>query len=187
MKQLILALTLSFSALSAAGAAIEVGQPLPPVTVRERGELFISGDDIVYKTWKSDRLRGRMHVFQYMAARMSTREVNEPFTDAIDAADFPTDQLLVTTVVNLDDALPFTNGLINSELKKNKRKYPNASLIADEHGIGQQTWGLVRKTSAIAVIGRDGKVLFFKEGSLTPAEIKANLKLISANIPKSAR
>lgn len=182
MKHLILAAFLSLSSIASYAATIEVGKPLPSVTVAERGELFLKGDDIEYKTWHSKSLKGRLHVLQYMAARMSTRAVNEPFTDAIDAADFPHDKLLVTTVVNVDDALPFTGGLINSELKKNKKKYRHASLVSDQNGVGQKTWDLIRKTSAIAVIDQKGQVLFFKEGSLTPGEIKSTLKLISDNL-----
>lgn len=182
MKHLVLGITLSLSALSTFAASIEVGKPLPAITVEERGELFIKGDEIEYKPWYSTSLKGRIHVFQYMAARMSTKAVNEPFTDAIDAADFPHDKLLVTTVVNVDDALPFTSGLINSELKKNKKKYVHASLVSDEKGVGQKTWGLIKKTSAIALINQEGKVLFFKEGSMTTGEIKSTLKLISDNL-----
>ena len=93
MKQLFLSAALLLSSLPSLAATIVVGKPLPAVTITERGELILKGDDIEYKPWHSSSLKGRVHVFQYMAARMSTRAVNEPFTDAIHAAHFPHNKL----------------------------------------------------------------------------------------------
>lgn len=174
-----LGLIVSFAAQA---ATITVGAPVPPLAVTDKGELIQKGDDIIYQPWDTSMLPGKVQVLQYLAARMTASKINEPFTDALRAANFSPEQQITTTVINTDDVLWGTTGFVNSELKSNKKKYPHARMIADATGKGLEAWSLKKEGSAIAVLDKTGKVIFYKEGGLTPEEIKSTLALIQANL-----
>lgn len=157
---------------------LHVDAPLPPLSIEEKGELVLKGDQVGFRDWHSDAAQGFPHVIQYMAARMSSSKINEPFTDALDAADLPSDRYRVTTIINLSDALWGTGGFVIRELEKNKRKHPHAVMVADDEGLGRTNWGLQRESSAIILLDSTGKIRFFKDGALTGDEIEQVLQML---------
>lgn len=169
--------------LLAGGAAqaswpITTGQPLPPLLIEEQGELLLSEGRSHFRPWHSDSGLGQAQVIQYMAARMSTSKLNEPLTDALKEAGFPPDQLRVTTILNLADAAWGTRGFVLGELASNKKKHPDAILVADESGAGLRSWQLEEKNSAIAVVAPDGAIALFHEGPLNEAGVAQVLSLL---------
>ncbi|MEQ9464451.1 MAG: YtfJ family protein [Haliea sp.] len=170
-------LLLGFSTAQA-GAAIAAGQPLPPLLIEEQGELLLEDGRRQFRPWHSDSGLGQPQVIQYMAARMSTSKLNEPLTDALQAAAFPPDSLRVTTILNLADAAWGTRGFVLGELESNKKKHPQAVLVADESGAGLNRWQLAAKNSAIAVVAPDGAIALFHEGPLDEAGIDRVLSMI---------
>jgi YtfJ family uncharacterized protein len=181
-------LTIIFAVLCAVlpfltqAAAIKVGQQLTPLAIKTEGEIVLQGDTISHKEWSSDSMRGKVQVFQYMAARMGMDKIHKPFIDAVTLASFPVDKFAVTTLINVDDAMWGTSGLISSELERNKKKHPKAVMVVDKKGTGLKLWNLQSKTSAIVILDGAGKVLFFKEGTLTDKDIEANLVLIEQSL-----
>lgn len=173
-----------FSALLATSgyADIRVGKPLPSLAIPEKGELVLIDNKIQYRPWHSSALandsHSRVHIVQYLAGRLSASKLNEPFTDQLDAKDYPTDKHLVTTIINTSDALWGTAGFVTSELKSNKIRHPHASLVADSQGIGAKTWQLKPQGSAVAVVAPSGEVLFYKDGVLNRQEIDQVLSLV---------
>jgi len=119
---------------------------------------------------------------QYVAGRQNASDLNKPFTDTLAELNFPLDKHLVTTIVNLDDALWGTSGFVRAELENKKRLYKQSSIVADKEGDGQKTWELSKKNSAIAIVSSQGNVLFFKEGALSAKEIDAVLAIITEQI-----
>ena len=97
---------------------------------------------------------------------------------ALQAAGFPPGQLRVTTILNLADAAWGTRGFVLGELESNKKKHPEAVLVADEAGAGLSHWQLAEKNSAIAVIAPDGAIALFHEGPLDKAGIDQVLTMI---------
>ena len=159
--------------------ALEVGQPLPGLQIDSLGEMQIGSDDkLHFSAWDSGHLGGKTQVLLYMAARLSSKGMSEPFTDRLEAAGIPLERYHVTSVVNLDDALFGTRGFVLSELESKKRRYFRSSIVADDRGLGQKAWGLARKSSAIIILGVNREVLFFHEGAVSPAQIEAALQLI---------
>jgi YtfJ family uncharacterized protein len=181
MKSLAVAALCLFVSIAAQAATIAVGTPLPALTVAEKGELVKKGDDFSFQSWSSASLPGKVVVVQYLAARMAASKMNEPFTDALRAANFSDEKYLSTTLINSDDAMWGTGGMVDGELKSSLKKYPHASLVNDAKGAGLKAWGLKKEGSAIAVVDKTGKVIFFKEGALTADEIKSTLTLIQSN------
>ena len=168
---------LSISAVQA-NAPITAGQPLPPLLIENQGELLLAEGRSQFQPWHSDSGLGQPQVIQYMAARMSTSKLNEPLTDALKDAGFPPGQLRVTTILNLADAAWGTRGFVMGELESNKKKHPDAVLVADESGAGLSHWQLAAKNSAIAVVAPDGAIALFHEGPLDRAGIDQVLGMI---------
>ena len=117
-------------------------------------------------------------MLQYLAARMSAKSLNEPFTDALRDSDIPIGRYHLTTIVNLDDALIGTRGMVLSELESNKKRYFRSSIVADAHGLGREAWQLSPKSSAIIILGPDGSVRFFRDGPLSTADIAQAMQLV---------
>lgn len=170
-------LLLAISAAQA-NAPITAGQPLPPLLIDDQGELLLQDGRRHFQPWHSDSGLGQPQVIQYMAARMATSKLNEPLTDALQEAAFPPGQLRVTTILNLADAAWGTRAFVLGELESNKKKHPDAVLVADESGAGLTHWQLAAKNSAIAVIAPDGAIALFHEGPLDQAGIDQVLGMI---------
>lgn len=181
MKSLV---TLAFCLLTSfavQAAAITTGAPLPALSIADKGELVKKGDGFSYQPWSSTSMAGKVYVVQYLAARLTASKMNEPFTDALREANLPNEKHVSTTLINADDAMWGTSGMVDGELKSSLKKYPHASLVNDAAGAGLKAWGLKKESSAIIVLDKSGKVIFFKEGALTADEIKSTLALIQNN------
>ena len=167
-------------------AEISVGQPLPSVTIPTKGELILKDNQIHYQQWNSENLvqteSPKVHVVQYLAARMSASKINEPFTDKLSEVKFPIEKHLVTTIINVSDAMWGTGGFVAGELASNKKKHPHASMVADQNGIGAKTWELAPQSSAVMILSPQGEVLFFKDGALSATELSEAIKLIEQEI-----
>jgi len=179
-------LLIAVSSLSS-HAEISVGKPLPALQINEDGELLLSNDKFSFAAWDSSVIGGdgskpRVHTLQYVAGRQNASDLNKPFTDTLAELKFPLEKHLVTTIVNLDDALWGTSGFVRAELENKKRLYKQSSIVADKEGDGQKTWELSKKNSAIAIVSSRGNVLFFKEGALSAKEIDTVLAIITEQI-----
>lgn len=161
---------------------IEVGQPLPELAIAERGELLLENEEYSYSPWRLPERMEKLHVLQYMAARITARSQSKPFTDRLQDA-LPLGSYHVTTVINLDDALWGTSGFVISEVKDSKKKYPLSTIVLDEHGHGRETWRLQPKGAAILVLDPLGTVLYMKEGGMSDEEIENTLELMRQHIP----
>lgn len=158
--------------------ALSAGDTLPPLRVEKLGELQVEGEEIRYTPWDSGVLRGKVQVVQYMAARPGSRDLNKPFTDRLRDSGIPIEHYHVTTIVNLDDAMFGSRGIVVSELEKNKKRYFRSSIVADEAGLGLGIWRLAPKSSAIIVLDAEGRVAFFRDGAMSAEEIEQALALV---------
>jgi len=180
IKSFLLATLLALN--TSALASITIGELIPEVVIKDKGELLLQGDTIAYQNWNSQTLTGKVHTLQYMAGRSSASKINDPFMDQLKTLELSIEQHQVTTIVNLDDAMFGTSGFVASELKKNKQRYPASSIIADADGRGAEQWQLEQKSSAIFVLSTEGKVLFFKQGALSEQEIDQAISLIKEQV-----
>ena len=178
-ERLLPALALLLALLCASGArALESGQALPEVRVEELGELKLDQQQLSYGVWDSNTLVGKLHVVQYLAARLSSKSLNKPFTDQLEASGLSLEHYHVTTIVNLDDALVGARGFVLAELESSKKRYYLSSIVADAHGIGLRAWQLTPQSSAIIIVGADGRIRFFRDGALSADDIAAALQLL---------
>ena len=170
---------------TAFGGDVPVGGRLPDLSIAERGELVLSGEDVGYRTWTYPQQPGKVHVLQYMAATRAASNINQAFTDRM-KTDLPKGSFLSTTILNLDEALWGTGGLVASELKSNKKQFPGAVLVADEKGTGLSQWQLEKESSAIVITDPTGVVRYFKQGAMSDTEIESALELVRQYIASGA-
>lgn len=174
----LLAAVLCAAALTAKAEPPATDTTLPELVISDRGELVMNGDDFSYATWRSDRSPGTVHVLQYFAGTMAASKIFEPFTDALQSLEPGT--VHVTTIINLDAATWGTSGFVVSELKKNKKKHPDATMVLDEEGIGVKHWDLGKEGAGLFIVDTQGKILFFSREALSEEELQGNLDLIKA-------
>jgi YtfJ family uncharacterized protein len=164
---------------------IPAGGRLPDLSITDRGELVLEGKDVGYRPWSYPQQPGKVHVLQYMAATRTASNINKPFTDRM-KTDLPAGAFLSTTILNLDEAMWGTGGLVVSELKSNKIQFPDAVLVADEDGAGLRQWQLEKENSAVIVTDSQGLVRYFKQGAMSAAEIESTLQLVRQYITRAA-
>jgi len=185
MQRILLSILLCL-ALPAWSSNIQIGKPLPELSIDDRGELILLGEDkISYRAWQSAEHPQKIHVLQYLAGTRKARRQTRAFTDRLEEA-LPKGSYQFTTVINLDDAIWGTGGFVIGEVKSSKRKYPDSTIVLDEEGTGLQTWQLLEKSSAIVVIDETGTVLYLKQGTMSEDEIETTVELIRQQITEKS-
>ncbi len=169
----------------ASALALHEGQPLPTVSVGERGELTLQGDKLGYQAWHSSQLMDKVRLIQHIAGRSKAKELNAPLIEAIKAAKLPHDRYQTTTIINLDDALFGTGPFVVSKTEDSKREFPWSSFVLDSNGRVRQQWDLASESSAIILLDKAGKVLFVKEGALSQADISQVMGLIRSQLSRA--
>jgi len=158
-----------------------VDAPLPMLSISERGELTMAGDDFEFVPWRSDAGPDKINVVQYFGATMSDSEIFKPFTDLLEK-NFQPGLVHVTTILNLDAALWGTSGWVISELKKNKRIHPQATMVVDDKGLGVGEWELGKSGAGLLVVDGEGTVKYFTRQAMSEDELAAALALVRANL-----
>ena len=181
MSRMLCSMVLALMCGSAFAAAPAVDAPLPVLNISERGELTMNGDDFSFVPWRSDTNAGTVHVVQYFAATQGASETFKPFTDRLEGS-FAPGTIHVTTILNLDAATWGTTPFVISELKKNKRIHPKASMVVDDKGAGVVEWDLGKEGTALLVTDQKGIVKYFTRQAMSEQEIAATLQLMQSNI-----
>lgn len=174
----ILALSCLLLPMMASAHKFETGQRVPPVGIADRGELILDKDQFSYKNWNSAQLPGKVRVLQHIAGRTSAKEKNATLIEAIKSAKLPHDRYQTTTIVNTDDAIPGSGMFVRSSLESNKKLYPWSQFIVDSNGVARGAWLLDEESSAIAVLDKDGRVQWAKDGALTQQEVQQVMDLL---------
>ena len=154
---------------------IQPNQLLANVTVSDKGEITLDGNDVAYKSWSSTALPGKVRVIQHIAGRSAAKEKNQAMIEAIKAAHFNQAKYQTTTIINADDAVVgtgmFVKRIATAIVEFNKSAVKNA-------------WGLREKDSVIILLDKTGKVQFVKEGKLTDDEVKEVISRATALMAK---
>jgi YtfJ family uncharacterized protein len=180
ISRMIISMLLILASGSTLAGTPAVDSPLPLLSISERGELIMAGDDFSFVPWSSASNPGKVHVIQYFGANMGDRDVFKPFTDLLQTSVEP-GTVHVTTVLNLDAALWGTTGFVISELEKNKRIHPLATMVLDEEGTGVVEWDLGKAGTGLIVMDEKGMVKYFTRQSMSEEELAATLELVRSN------
>ena len=160
-----------------------IDAPLPLLAITERGELTLTNDEFSFIPWSSEAGLGKVHVIQYFGATAKHKDTFKPFTDLLQTS-FEPGSINVTTVLNLDAAMWGTTGLVMSELKKNKRLLPKATMVVDDNGSGVIEWDLGKVGTGLIVMDDKGIVKYFSRQALSETEMASTVELMRANIKK---
>lgn len=180
----LMAITCLLMPLMASAHTLKEGERVPAVGVADRGELILDNDKFSYKNWNSAQLAGKVRVVQHIAGRTSAKEKNAGLIEAIKAAKLPHDRYQTTTIVNTDDAIPGTGMFVRNSLENNKKLFPWSQFIVDSNGVVQKSWQLEEGSSAIAVLDKDGRVQWVKDGALTQNEVQQVIALLQTLLKK---
>lgn len=188
MKRSVWMLSIALLWLSAVSQvqAFDKGAELPDVTINKKGELRIDNDSISYAPWGIGEAKvGIPKIVFHIPARMSSQSIIDPMTERLEAEDFGEDRFQAITVVNLDDALWGTSGIVASELEKNKRKHPEATIVADDGSRALKAWGLERKATYFILLDAEDRVIHWHEGQMKQADIETFIELIKAQLDQA--
>ncbi len=182
MKQLMTALALSLSATLAA-AGVEIGKPLPAVAIPEKGEIILDNDKVSYAPWSTTAIpSGKPALVFHMPARMSSDSIIKPLKERLESVKPDQNKHTAVTIINLDDALWGTAGLVAGELEKNKKQHPQAMLIADDSSRGLQAWKMPKKTVTVMIVDTGGNVSYRHDGPMNEADIDEIVSKLQAQI-----
>ena len=176
---------LIFAVESSQAEQIRLGQPLPTVTLNELGKLNLEGEQISYVPWNSSELRGKVFTIYHLAGTRSAASLNGAFIDRLLEEQFdllPGNPHQTFNIINLDDAMFGTSGIVQRTVEDRKRKYIVPGFALDKEGVIRKAWGLAPESSAVIILNRAGKVVFFKDGQLSQAEIDRAVQLIKQNL-----
>lgn len=173
-----LAVTCLLLPLVASAHRFEENQRVPPVGVADRGELILNNDKFSYKNWNSAQLTGKVRVVMHIAGRTSAKDKNAALIEAIKTANLPHDRYQTTTIINTDDAIPGSAMFVRSSIESNKQLYPWSQFIVDSEGVTRKAWQLQEESSAVAVLDKEGRVHYAKDGALTPQESQQVVALL---------
>lgn len=177
IRHLLLLLTLFASTANASGQVPALQQPLPYLSIEDRGELVLDNDTFSFQPWSTDNHPGKVHILQYIGGTKADSKIFEPFTDSLQETLEP-GSYHVTTIINLDAAVWGTSGFVVSEVKSSKRKYPLSTIVLDEEGRGVHQWQLGDSGVGLAILDRAGKLLYFTRAALSESEMHAALDLV---------
>ncbi|UGS42357.1 YtfJ family protein [Pseudocitrobacter corydidari] len=180
----LLAISCLLMPLMASAHSLKEGERVPAVGVADRGELMLDNDKFSYKSWNSAQLPGKVRVVQHIAGRTSAKEKNAGLIEAIKAANLPHDRYQTTTIVNTDDAIPGTGMFVRNSLESNKKLFPWSQIVVDSNGGVMKAWQLEEESSAIAVLDKDGRVQWAKDGALTQDEVQQVIALLHKLLKK---
>ena len=159
-----------------------VGEILSPVSIDDEGSIELEGDDMVYQPWSTSMIRGKPVYVQHVAARASTEGLNKRLDDALEARGYTQEQLQTVAIANKDDAVWGTGVFVSGQLKKNKKRYPDATIVVDNNSTALKQWRLQKKNVAVIILSAQGKVLFFREGALEEAEVTEVLDILATQV-----
>lgn len=174
----------SLISINAFAHNIQPNQLLANVTVSDKGEIILNGNDVSYKSWSATALPGKVRVIQHIAGRSAAKEKNQAMIEAIKAAHFNQAKYQTTTIINADDAVVGTGMFVKSSAEKGKKENAHSQVILDDKSAVKNAWELREKDSMIILLDKTGKVQFVKEGKLTDDEVKEVVSRATALMAK---
>jgi len=74
------------------------------------------------------------------------------------------------------------NFAIASSLESKQKKYPNTIYVKDLKKVLVSGWGMGDDSYNVLILSKQGKILFYKKGTLNQDEINLAIKLINENL-----
>lgn len=180
-RNLLLAISLTLIAAASSAQQPSLNEPLPALTIDDKGELLLVGGEFSYGSWTAHGNRGEVQVLQYIPGTLGGKKLFKPFTDMLEV-EFPSGSLDVTTIINMDDALWGTSGMINGQIQTNKEKFPESTFVLDKSGVGNKSWALGKKGAVLAVIDKSGSVVYLAREAISEEDAASAIAIVKEQV-----
>lgn len=161
---------LAFFLIHQTAEAIELGEILPKVELREKLGGRLDGTP-----WSSEELQGKVHVVFYVDP--DEKDTNNEASDALNREKFPDDKFQSVGIINMA-ATWMPNFAISSSIKDKQKRYPKTTYVRDYKKTLVNAWKIADDSSNILAFDKNGKLIFRKDGKLTAEEIQTLIKVI---------
>ncbi len=161
---------LAFLLMDQAAQAIEVGEIPPKIELKEKLGGRLDG-----KPWSSEELRGKVHVLFYVDP--DEKDTNNDASEALDREKFPGDRFQSVGIINMA-ATWLPNFAISSALKDKQKRYPTTIYVRDYKKVLVNAWKIADDSSDVLAFGKNGRLIFRKDGKLTAEEIQRLINII---------
>lgn len=168
----LLLFVLFFPTLALAGA--DVGQVPTQVELKAK-----SGGRLDGTGWSSTEMKGKVFVLFYVDP--DEKDLNNEASEALRKEEFPAENYQSVAVINMA-ATWLPNFAIASSLKDKQKQYPRTLYVKDLSKELVKAWGLTDNTSDVLVVGKDGRVIFRKDGKLASQEVGTLIKTVKDNL-----
>jgi len=158
----------------AALAEVQIGQTPPRVELRDKLGGRLDGTP-----WNSEELRGKVHVLFYVDP--DKKDLNDETSEAIRKENFPSEKFQSVAIINMA-ATWLPNFAISSSLEEKQKSYPRTIYVRDYMRVVVQAWGIADDESDVLAFDNAGRLIFRKDGKLTPEEIQRLIQFIRENL-----
>jgi predicted transcriptional regulator len=156
--------------------AVEVGQPLPQLTLSGKKGGCADG-----KPFDSDTLKGKTTVIFYVDP--DKKSLNEAFTDALHARHFDRSRYQSVAIVNMA-ATWMPDFAIAAALKSKQEKYPDTLYVKDKVKKGVKVWHMADDDANFMVVSPKGEVLYYKAGKIPESEFERIFETIQKTMDR---
>lgn len=182
--RLLPALALSISTLAAGGNAqaggskelpctkeVSVGETLPTATVQDANKQAAQVPGFGER------------VLLILYTDPDVADQNDPFADAVKAANLDKNVFQSIGIANMEDAPAKPNWIIRAIVRSKIKKY-NVSILTDPDLSLIKQWNLCKcdDKSVVLVVGKDKKLKYYKKGALSADETAKVIALLKAEI-----
>lgn len=174
MKRLVLGFALVMLPLAVL-AAPPVGEVLPTITLSGKDGGRVTGE-----AWSSDEVKGKVYVMFYVDP--DEKDLNDHVSQALKEQAFPQDRYGSIAAINMA-ATGLPNFLINRSLKSKQKEFPDTIYLKDMRKVLVETWGIADDNNDVLVFAPDGRLMFYRAGKLSDADVQELIETIKTNLP----
>ncbi len=154
--------------------AIELGQAPPKVELQENRGGRLDGT-----AWRSDELKGKVHVLFYVDP--DEKDTNNDASEALDKEKFSAEKFQSVAIINMA-ATWMPNFAISMSVEDKQKRYPRTIYVGDYKKVLVDAWKIADDSSNILAFDKQGKLIFRKDGKLSPEDIQKLIRTIKENL-----
>jgi YtfJ family uncharacterized protein len=154
--------------------AVELDQVPPKVELQENLGGRLDGT-----VWRSDELKGKVHVLFYVDP--DEKDTNNDASEALDKEKFPAEKFQSVAIINMA-ATWMPNFAISMSVEDKQKRYPRTIYVRDYKKVLVDAWKIADDSSNILAFDKQGKLIFRKDGKLSPEDIQKLIRAIKDNL-----
>jgi predicted transcriptional regulator len=157
-------------------SALTMGEVPKHVIIQGEDGGLVDGN----KAWDSKTLQGNVFVMFYVDP--DEKDANEHYTKALKK--FKKENNLhfqSIAIVNLA-ATWKPNVIIEKILASKQKEFPDTIYVKDKKSVLVKAWDIKDDASDILIFDKNGKVIFYKAGSMSDEDMKKSFQLIKGNL-----